>query len=71
MLFKSFSQDPLIFHQRAGKHEGMKLGLETLVITIAFRLPDSWLVVSMHPEDPVTGHLDTGFIGFPLSLSKF
>jgi hypothetical protein len=25
----------------------------------------------MHPEGPATGHLDTGFLGFPLSLSKF
>jgi hypothetical protein len=24
----------------------------------------------MHPEGPATGHLDTGFLGFPLSLSK-
>jgi hypothetical protein len=23
-----------------------------------FCLPDSWLVVSMHPEGPATGHLD-------------
>jgi hypothetical protein len=33
-------------------------------------LPDCWLEVSMHPEGPATGHLDTGFLGFPLSLSK-
>jgi hypothetical protein len=24
----------------------------------------------MHPEGPATGHLDTGFLDFPLSLSK-
>jgi hypothetical protein len=24
----------------------------------------------MHPEGPATGHLDTGFLSFPLSLSK-
>jgi hypothetical protein len=24
----------------------------------------------MHPEGPATGHLDTDFLGFPLSLSK-
>jgi hypothetical protein len=24
----------------------------------------------MHPEGPATGHLDTGFLGFPLSSSK-
>jgi hypothetical protein len=39
-------------------------------VTIVFRLPDCWLVVSMHPEGPATGHLDTGFFGFPLSSSK-
>jgi hypothetical protein len=35
-----------------------------------FRLPDCWLVVSMYPEGTATGHLDTGFLGFSLSLSK-
>jgi hypothetical protein len=25
-----------------------------------FCLPDCWLVVSMHPEGPATGHLETG-----------
>jgi hypothetical protein len=39
-------------------------------VTISFRLPDCWLVASMHPEGPATGHLDTGFLGFPLSLNK-
>jgi hypothetical protein len=34
--------------------------------TIFFRVPDCWLVVSMHPEGPATGHLDTGFLGFPV-----
>jgi hypothetical protein len=29
-------------------------------------LPDCWLVVSTHPEGPATGHLDTGFFGFPV-----
>jgi hypothetical protein len=24
----------------------------------------------MHPEGPATGHLDTGFLGFPLSLKQ-
>jgi hypothetical protein len=33
-------------------------------------LLDCWLVVSMYPEDPATRHLDTGFLGFPLPLSK-
>jgi hypothetical protein len=26
----------------------------------------SWLEVSVYPEGPATGHLDTGFLGFPL-----
>jgi hypothetical protein len=38
--------------------------------TIFFCLPDCWLVVSVYLEGPATGHLDTGFLGFPLSLSK-
>jgi hypothetical protein len=37
---------------------------------IFFRLLDCWLEVSTHPECPATGHLDTGFLGFPLSLRK-
>jgi hypothetical protein len=40
------------------------------VDSIFFHLPDCWLVVSMHPEGPATGHLNTGFLGFPLSVSK-
>jgi hypothetical protein len=32
--------------------------------------PDCWLEISIHPEVPATGRLDTGFLGFPLSLSK-
>jgi hypothetical protein len=27
-------------------------------------LPDCWLEVSVHPEGPATGHLDTGFPEF-------
>jgi hypothetical protein len=30
-----------------------------------------WLEVSILLEGPATGHLDAGFFGFPLSLSKF
>jgi hypothetical protein len=30
-------------------------------------LPDCRLEVSVHPEGPATGHLDTGFLGFLLS----
>jgi hypothetical protein len=40
---------------------------ETQGVTILIRLPDCWLVVSKHPEGPAIGHLDTGFLGFPLS----
>jgi hypothetical protein len=29
-----------------------------------------WLEVSVHLEGPAPGHLDTGFLGFPLSLSE-
>lgn len=37
---------------------------------IFFRLLDSRLEVSVHPEGPVTGHLGTGFLSLPLSSSK-
>jgi hypothetical protein len=33
-------------------------------------MSDCWLVVSMHPEGPVTSNLDAGSLGFLLSLSK-
>jgi hypothetical protein len=39
--------------------------LSTIKMSVGFRL-----VVSMHPDGPGTGHLDTGSLGFPLSLSK-
>jgi hypothetical protein len=35
-----------------------------------FCLPDRWLQVSVYPEGPATGHLDTGFLGFPLSYKQ-
>jgi hypothetical protein len=37
---------------------------------IFFYLLGSLLEVRMHPEGPATGHLDTGFLGLSLSLSK-
>jgi hypothetical protein len=37
--------------------------------SIFFRLPDCCLDVSMHPEVSAIGHLDKGFLSFPLSLS--
>jgi hypothetical protein len=39
-------------------------------ISNIYCLPDCWLEVCMHPEGPATGHLDTGFLGSSLSLSK-
>jgi hypothetical protein len=51
----------------SGTHVRRNIGQGICVI---FRLPDCWPVVSMHPEGPATGHLDTGFLGFPLSSSK-
>jgi hypothetical protein len=32
---------------------------------------ECWLEISTLPEDPTTGHFDTGFLGFRLSLSKY
>jgi hypothetical protein len=29
-------------------------------------MPDCWLKVSLHPEGPVTGELDQGFLWFSL-----
>jgi hypothetical protein len=45
-------------------------GWLTVSRNVTLTLTHCWLVVSMHPEGPATGHLDTGFLGFPLSLSK-
>jgi hypothetical protein len=35
-----------------------------------FLVPGYWLIVIMHLEGPATGHLETGFLGFLLSVSK-
>jgi hypothetical protein len=35
-----------------------------------FWLSDRWLEVGVYPEGPATGHLDTGFLGFPLSYKQ-
>jgi hypothetical protein len=32
-------------------------------------LPDCWLKVCVHPEGPAAGHLDTSFLGLPVSSS--
>jgi hypothetical protein len=37
---------------------------------IYFCVPDCWLEVNIHPEGPAAGHLDAGFPGFLLFLSK-
>jgi hypothetical protein len=39
---------------------------ETLGGYIFFCLPDCWLVVSMHPECSMTGHVETGYFDFPV-----
>jgi hypothetical protein len=43
---------------------------KTLEITIVFRLPTCWPVVSTHPDCPTRGHINT-FVSLPLSLSKY
>jgi hypothetical protein len=40
---------------------------ETLGAAPFFCLSVCWLVAGTHPEGPATDHLDTGFLGFPLS----
>lgn len=47
----------------------IKLG-KSRTILYSFVLSDCWLVVSMNPQFPDTGHLSTSFLGFTLSLSK-
>jgi hypothetical protein len=36
-----------------------------------FHFSDCWLDVCMRLGDPVIGHLDAGFLGFPVSSSKW
>jgi hypothetical protein len=47
---------------RTGKHWGT---------SIPFSAADCWLGVSMYPEGPMTFHIDTSFLGFPLFFSKY
>ena len=35
-----------------------------------FTLDVGLLAISQNSEGPATGHLDTGFLGFPVSISK-
>jgi hypothetical protein len=37
-----------------------------LMLGFACSVPDCWLEVSLHPEDPATGQLDQGFPSFSL-----
>jgi hypothetical protein len=34
------------------------------MLELAYLMPDCWLEVSLHPEGPVTGQLDQGFLRF-------
>jgi hypothetical protein len=34
------------------------------MLGLTFLMLDCWLEVSLHPEGPVTGHLDQVFCGF-------
>ena len=40
------------------------------VCIVVLTLDAGLLARSQYPEDPATGHLDTGFFGFPLSTSE-
>ena len=40
------------------------------VCTAVFTLDAGLLAGSQYSEGPATGHLDTGFLGFPVSISK-
>lgn len=44
--------------------------LNTVLMNLFFYFSSCWLVVSIYPKGFATGHLDTGFRGFPLTLSK-
>jgi len=41
-------------------------------IAVFFFILDAGLLArSQYSEGPATGHLDTGFLGFPVSISKY
>jgi len=44
--------------------------LQYYVCIAVFTLDAGLLARSQYSEGPVTGHLDTGFLGFPVSTSK-
>jgi len=41
-----------------------------LFVFFLFTLDAGLLARSQYSEGPATGHLDTGFLGFPVSISK-
>ena len=41
-----------------------------LCVLLFFTLDAGLLSRSQYSEGPATGHLDTGFFGFPVSISK-
>ena len=44
--------------------------LYSVCITILDTLVAGLLARSQYPEGPATGHLGTGFLGFPVSISE-
>jgi hypothetical protein len=40
------------------------------MLGFAYLMPDCWLEVSLHPEDPATGHLDQDFPWFSSILEQ-
>ena len=41
-----------------------------LSINLIITLADGLLATDQYPEGPATGHLGTGFLGFPVSISE-
>ena len=41
------------------------------VCIAVFTIDAELLARSQYSEGPATGHLDTGFLGFPVSISKY
>ena len=42
----------------------------TMCVLLFFTLAAGLLAISQYSEGPATGHLDTGFLGFPVPISK-
>ena len=47
-----------------------RTGHHTCCCLLFFTLDAGLLASSQYPEGPATGHLDTVFLGFPVSISK-